>query len=107
MTLALVLSSAADPSGVTPLDALGLFLGIPVLIVAVVVGAVYGARWRRQRGEGRSPQARSAEPERLTEPVLGSPDQWSRRRDRGGGGPGDRSETGPDADRTTVNPTSE
>ena len=80
MTLDLVLSSAADPSGVTPLDALGLFAGIPLLIIAVIVGAVYGSRWRTQRAEGLSPQARTAEPEPLTEPVLGRPDQPFRRR---------------------------
>lgn len=67
MILELVLSSAADPSGVTPLDALGLFVGIPVLIIAVIVGAVYGAR----RRAGRSEDAGASET--LTEPVLGSP----------------------------------
>lgn len=71
MTLELVLSSAADPSGVTPLDALGLFAGIPALIVAVVVGAVYGSTRRTRRAEGRG--ARGGEPEQLTEPVLGRP----------------------------------
>jgi len=71
----LVVASAADPSGVTPLDALGLFVGIPVLIIAVIVGAVYGVRWRTLRAEGRSLRTVRSEP--LTEPVLGRPDQPS------------------------------
>ena len=72
MTLELVLSSAADPSGVTPLDALGLFAGIPALIIAVIVVAVYGTT-RRSRRDARS-GSRTTEPEPLTEPVLGRPD---------------------------------
>lgn len=71
MTLELVLSSAAGPSGVTPLDALGLFAGIPALIIAGIVGAVYGSTRRTRRAEGRG--ARGGEPEQLTEPVLGRP----------------------------------
>ncbi len=80
MILDLVLSSAADPSGVTPLDALGLFAGIPLLIIAVVVGAVYGSRWRSERAEGRSSRRATGKPAPLTEPVLGTPDQAARRR---------------------------
>lgn len=71
MIVDLVLAAAADPSGVTPLDAVGLFVGIPALIVAVIVAAVYGSTRRTRRAEGRS--SRSAEPEQLTEPVLGRP----------------------------------
>lgn len=81
MTVDLVVSAAANPSGITPLDALGLFAGIPVLIIAVIVGAVYGSRWRALRAEGRSARRDRTEPEPLTEPVLGTPDQYQRRRD--------------------------
>lgn len=88
MTVDLVLSSVADPSGVTLLGALGLFAGIPLLIIAVIVGAVYGTRWRSRRGEVRSPRTRTSEPELLTEPVLGRPDQPRRRRGHEGDEPG-------------------
>jgi hypothetical protein len=68
VTLVLVLSSAANPSGLSPLGAVGLFLGIPALIIAVIVVAVYGSTGRIGRTRDRT-----AEPEKLTEPVLGRP----------------------------------
>jgi hypothetical protein len=68
VTLVLDLSSAANPSGVSPLGAVGLFLGIPALIIAVIVVAVYGSTGRIRRTRGRT-----TEPDLLTEPVLGRP----------------------------------
>jgi len=41
-----------DPGpGFTPLEALGLFAGIPLLLLIVIVFAVYGPGWIRGRGD--------------------------------------------------------
>lgn len=40
-----------DPGpGYTPLEALGLFVGIPALTILIIVLAVYGPGWARGRG---------------------------------------------------------
>jgi len=50
-----------------PLGAIGIFVGIPVLIIAIVVIAVYATN-----RDGRKPRGPDPVPP-LTEPILGSP----------------------------------
>ena len=73
----LVALAAADqsPSGLDPLSAFGIFAGVPAVIVAIVVVAVYAGRWKlllRQRRDG-IPRTRAGELPPLTQPVLGIP----------------------------------
>lgn len=57
-----------DPGpGYTPLEALGIFVGIPALTILIIVLAVYGPGWARGRGG-------SADADSTSEPLwLSSP----------------------------------
>lgn len=57
-----------DPgTGYTPLEALGLFVGIPALTIVIIVLGVYGPGWAK--GRGGSTQSSDAEPLWLSSPA--------------------------------------
>lgn len=73
------MSSAALASTMTPIQALGVFVGIPLLICAVVVLAVCLPVWRRRRrltGTARSRQ--TVEPPLTAGVLLEHPDGEAR-----------------------------
>ena len=58
-----------DPGrGYTPLEALGLFVGIPALAILIIVIGVYGPGWARGRS-GHATEAASGEPVWLSSPA--------------------------------------
>ena len=59
-----------DPGpGYTPLEALGLFVGIPVLTIVIIVLAVYAPGWARGRGGASTEESASREPLWLSSPA--------------------------------------
>jgi hypothetical protein len=59
-----------DPGpGYTPLEALGIFVGIPALTILIIVLAVYGPGWARGRGGASAEEPASREPLWLSSPA--------------------------------------